>query len=270
MSSTRLSVFTFLAAAFVGALGAGFMTPARAQTIEGTLMEVGSDRPISLGLVIMMTEEGDSITSGVTDGNGRFELRSEEPGSFVLLSSAFGFKETQAGVFELGSGGTMTIEFRVGAKAMPIEGILVELQRPAIQHQLIRNGYVRRLQRGLGHFITPYDIEHSPVLTSTDLFRGIPGVSVRTINGLSYQGESVTMLSANGFCTPTVYVDGVRMSPAAVRGMSLSTLIPISELDAVEIYRRPAEVPIEYAATGNQPGEAFSVCGILVLWTKSR
>ena len=152
MSSTRLSVFTFLAAAFVGALGAGFMTPARAQTIEGTLMEVGSDRPISLGLVIMMTEEGDSITSGVTDGNGRFELRSEEPGSFVLISSAFGFKETQAGVFELGSEGTMTIEFRVGAKAMPIEGILVELQRPAIQHQLIRNGYVRRLQRGLGHF----------------------------------------------------------------------------------------------------------------------
>ena len=39
---------------------------ANAQTINGTLMEVESGQPISLGLVIMMTETGDSVTSGVT------------------------------------------------------------------------------------------------------------------------------------------------------------------------------------------------------------
>ena len=50
----------------------------------------------------------------------------------------------------------------------------------------------------------------------------------------------------------------------------MSTLIPISELDAVEIYRRPAEMPIEYAGTDHQPREARSVCGVIVLWTQSR
>lgn len=264
MNTTRIRVCTFGAAAFVAVLGSGFTAPARAQTIDGTLMDLASDRPISLGLVIMMTEEGDSITSAVTDSRGHFRLQSAEPGSFVLISSAFGFKETEVGVFELGDSGSMTVEFRVGARAMPIEGILVELQRPYIQHQLITNGYVRRLQRGLGHFITPYDIEQSSVRTSAELFRGIPGVTVRTIGGgLRYfAGESVQMLSSGGYCTPAIYLDGIPLPRSLLEGNSFDNVIPLSQIDAIEIYRRPAEVPIEYA------GNVF--CGVLVIWTKRR
>ncbi len=172
MSTARFRVFTFAA---VAVLGSGFFTPSLAQTINGTLMEVDRDTPISLGLIIMMTEDGDSITAAVTDARGRFRVEADEPGAFVLIASAFGFKETKVGIFDLGDGGSMDIEFRVATKAMPIDGILVELQRPAIQHSLIRNGYVRRLQRGLGHFITPYDIENSLACATETCSAASPG-----------------------------------------------------------------------------------------------
>ena len=88
---------------------------AQAQTINGTLMEVESGQPISLGLVIMLTEAGDSVTSGVTNGQGRFSVTAPDGGSFRLVASAFGFKETAAGVFELGGDGAMDVEFRIAA-----------------------------------------------------------------------------------------------------------------------------------------------------------
>lgn len=54
MSAGRLTIA--FSAAFLAAMS--FAGPAAAQTIDGTLMEVGSDRPISLGLIIMMTADG--------------------------------------------------------------------------------------------------------------------------------------------------------------------------------------------------------------------
>jgi hypothetical protein len=242
------------------------------QAIEGTLMEVGSNRAISLGLVILMTEAGDSVTSDVTDSQGRFRVEAEAGGSFVLIASAFGFKETRAGVFELGDDGEMDVEFRVATEAMPIDGLLVELARPTLQHQLIRNGYVRRLQRGLGKFLTPHDIERAPAMTTADVFRGIPGVHVRTIGGgvNAFQGEAIQFGSPSGYCTPTVYLDGVRLSPSIVSDNPLEHLVPLQSLDAAEIYQRPAEIPIEYASTGVQPLDEGGVCGVIVLWTKGR
>ena len=41
---------------------------AGAQTIRGTLMEFGSDSPIDLGLIIMVSEFGDSVTFTMNAG----------------------------------------------------------------------------------------------------------------------------------------------------------------------------------------------------------
>ena len=60
------------------------VAPAHGQTIDGTLMEVESGQPISLGLVIMMTEAGDSVTSGVTNGQGRFSVTAPDGGRLDL------------------------------------------------------------------------------------------------------------------------------------------------------------------------------------------
>ncbi len=242
-----------------------------AQTINGTLMEVETGAPISLGLVIMLTESGDSVTSGVTNGQGRFSVEAPDAGSFFLIASAFGFKETAAGVFELGPDGEMDVEFRIAAAPMPIDGILVGLQRPALEHQLVKNGFVRRITRGLGRFITPIDIERSSARTAADLFRGIPGVALQFPQGglNSFEGETLRMMGAGQYCTPTIYLDGARMSLDMTQNMPVDLIAPLQMIDAVEVYRRPAEIPIEYGMTGSGEGSG-GVCGVVVIWTKTR
>lgn len=250
-------------------LSSGMLQTAQAQTINGTLMEVDSEQPISLGLVLMMTESGDSITSTVTDGRGRFSISADEPGSFVLIASAFGFKETAAGVFELGENGVMDIEFRIAAAPMPIDGLIVSLQRPVLEHNLVRNGFVRRITRGQGRFITPADIEKSSVNTTADLFRGIPGVHLTNPpGGIIGPRTVVRLVSQNDYCAPTIYLDGARISSGMAADMSIDDLAPLQMVDAIEIYRRPSEVPIEYGMTGTGGGRG--PCGVVVLWTKTR
>lgn len=250
----------------------GGFSSASAQTIHGKLMEVESDQPISLGLIIMMTESGDSITSTVTDGRGEFTISSDEAGSFILIASAFGFKETAAGVFELGEDAQMDIEFRIAAAPMPIDGLLVSLQRPVLEHNLVRNGFVRRITRGLGRFITPADIEKSSARTAADLLRGIPGVHITRPGGAlaSYQGEMVRMVSQNDYCAPTIYLDGARIAPNMTTDTPLDQLAPLQTIDAIEIYRRPSEVPIEYGMTASGNAGGRGPCGVLVIWTRTR
>ena len=271
MVHARLRAFALLRLVVVVALAAGVAAPTAAQTIEGTLMEVESGTPISLGLVILMTEAGDSIASAVSNGQGRFSVDTQGAGSFVLLASAFGFKETAAGVFELGDDGEMDVEFRIAAAPMPIDGILVSLQRPALQHQLVKNGFVRRVTRGLGHFITPIVIEKSSARTAEDLFMGIPGVLLQYPQGglNAFEGMTVRMTGVGQYCSPTIYLDGARMSVSMTQDMPIQLLAPLEMIDAVEIYRRPAEVPIEYGMT-TSGGASGGPCGVLVIWTKTR
>lgn len=253
----------------VSLLSSGLVQTAQAQTINGTLMEVESEQPISLGLVLMLTESGDSITSTVTDGRGRFSISADEAGSFVLVASAFGFKETAAGVFELGENGVMDIEFRIAAAPMPIDGLIVSLQRPVLEHNLVRNGFVRRITRGQGRFITPAEIEESSASSTADLFRGIPGVHLTNPpGGIIGPRTVVRMVAQNDYCAPTVYLDGARISSGMVADMSIDDLAPLQMIDAIEIYRRPSEIPIEYGMTGS--GGGSGPCGVLVVWTKTR
>ncbi len=270
MMHPRLRPLAVLSACLAAAFSVGFGSPLLGQTITGTLMEVDSDRAISLGLIILMTESGDSVTSGVTNAQGRFSLTAPEGGSFLVIASAFGFKETSAGVFEIGDGGEMNIEFRIAPAPMAIDGILIALQRPVLQHNLITSGFVRRITRGLGRFITPYVIENSSARTSAELFRGIPGVFVNPVGGGfgpgAFMGGVVQMSSQDGFCNPTIYVDGIRMP----EGMVIDNVAPIDVIDAAEIYRRPSEIPIEYAMTASNSSISSGVCGVLVIWTKRR
>lgn len=244
---------------------------ASAQTIEGTLLDADTRMPIPLGLVMMFTEAGDSITSTVADEAGRFRISSDEPGSFVLNAAALGYQETSAGIFELGEGGVMTVEYGLPPHPLAIDEVIVALDRPASMHPLVRNGFVRRLQRGLGAFITPYEIEQSSARSTEQLMAQIPNVRVGTVYEESGGvltprgdiGETVQLRRFDGsWCSPTIYVDGRRVEYDPNIGITLSMMADISSVEGIEIYRRPAEVPVEYVPS---PG---LICGVLVVWTK--
>lgn len=247
----------------------GVTAGASGQTISGTLRDLTTDQPIRLGLVMMFTEAGDSVGLAVTDEGGHFSISSPDAGSFVLLASALGYSETPAGVFELGEGGVLTVEYRLPLEPIQLEQLLVPLDRPIYDHHLVRNGFVRRFQRGLGVFVTPHDIEESLATSTEQLLSGLPGINVQpvrirrgeTLIPRADMGEAVTVRSpTGGWCIPTVYVDGMRVHYAANSGVTLSTLASLDAVDAIEVYRRAAEVPPEYSQGAG--------CGVMVVWTK--
>ena len=103
---------------------------AGAQTIRGILMETGTERRIQLGEMILVGQGGDTIDVTYTNDAGGFELTSAEPGDFLVLADALGYGAMAAGVFELGAGAEMTIEYRMQPFALPIDCLLYTSPSP--------------------------------------------------------------------------------------------------------------------------------------------
>lgn len=242
----------------------------QAQTIRGRLLDAQNGQPIDLGILTLLTTDGDTVGLTATTPDGRFSLTAPEPGSFLLRASAFGYAEKEEGVFELGGGGRLDIEFRIASRPMELDDILVSTDRPPLSHPLVRNGFVERYRRGLGYFITPRDLERTVYRDSESLFHVMPGVQVvtssrSTVRGRSVLGPStdrVLMRNARGSCAPTVFVDGIRTQYQPATGETLSLMVPIDWLEAVEVYPRPSQIPLEYG------GPAGNNCGVIVFWTK--
>ena len=227
---------------------------ASAQTIRGTLMEFGSDAPIELGLVIMVSEVGDSITSALSDRDGFFEVSAEEPGNYFLLAAALGYRETRVGLFELGEGGEMSVEFRLWAEPLTLGGIVVEslVREPA----LVRSGFYRRMQRGVGTFLSPTEIEAATSTRAIELLQGLSGVRmIVDSNGL----ERIHVRGTSGYCVPNLFVDGIRTEWGRT-AMRLDEIVPLGDVYAVEVHRGVSGIPIEFGS--------FNDCGVLVFWTK--
>ena len=257
MTSKALRFLTV--SSILAAFSLSLASSADAQTIRGILMESGSDRRIQLGEMVLVGEGGDTIDVTYSDDNGGFELTSDEPGDFIVLADALGYGAMAAGVFELGPGAEMTIQYRMDPFALPIEDLVVEFNRPITQHSLVRNGFVARFNRGLGHFITPHMIEESPAFRTEDLFRNIVGVSVQSPG---FGSDQIRLRTIGGaLCDPLIYIDGVRSMSGAI-GMTLGNLVPFNQISGIEIYRRPSEIPLEYGMGGT------TFCGVIVVWTK--
>ena len=229
---------------------------ASAQTIRGNLMEFGSDAPIDLGLIIMISEFGDSVASTLSSNTGFFEVTAPESGNYLLLAAALGYRESRVGLFELGEDGEISVEFRLWEEPLMLDGIMVEslVREP----ELVRNGFYRRMQRGSGSFIRPADIQETTAMRAAEMIQGLAGVRmVVDSNGL----ERVQVRGTRGYCVPTLFVDGVRTEWGRL-ALGLDEIAPLETLYAIELHRGVSGIPIEFGS--------FNECGVIAFWTKRR
>jgi hypothetical protein len=231
--------------------------PASGQTVRGTLLARDTDQPIALARVTLLTEAGDTVAAGVTGPSGGFALSAPGEGSYHLSAEALGYRTTTAGVFDLGAGGEISVEFRIQAEAVALEGITVDVTGLVRDPFLISSGFYQRMQSGQGRFITPEEIEKSDARRVTELFYGIPRVFV-VMQG---SRDRIMMNSPMGVCAPNVYVDGMLTSSASA---NLEMFAPLLTVEAIEVYRSPAELPLQWSGT------AARGCGAIVVWTKRR
>jgi hypothetical protein len=228
--------------------------PVDAQTVRGYLLKRGDDQPIGLASIVMLSAGGDSITSSLSRSNGFFEVSAPDAGDYLLVAKALGYADARVGLFELGDGGVISVEFRLHAQALSIEGLIVS--GTVHQGELIRNGFFARMQRGTGYFFTPADLASATEQRTIDLIQGLAGVRRQADGG---DGERVVVRGASGYCVPGLIVDGVRVTWKGTRS-GLDDIVPKETLLAAEIHRGVTGIPIEFGS--------FNNCGLLVFWTK--
>ena len=244
--------------------------PAAGQTIRGLLLEADTQRPIELGRVTLFTESQDSVGATLTNEDGFFSLVAPEPGTYQLVGTALGYRGSALGPFELDAGDTRVVQFQLGPRPIPLEGVLVgaeQLEEPELA-KLVHTGFYDRLAEGRGEFLTPGDIARSTVESTPQLFREMVTVELARVGGgrASAPWNDRVLLrpkASGGACQPRVYVDDIywdiwSMDPEP----SLEDLVKKEDVEAVEVYGAPFGAPMRYQMT--------SSCGVILLWTKLR
>jgi hypothetical protein len=84
--------------------------------------------------------------------------------------------------------------------------------------------------------------------------------------GMTRAGRSLLVpsrpgASLNGCAGVQIYVDGVQLHVDG-RYDDVNDLVPLSEVEAVETYAGPSEIPPQYNATG-------SACAVVLVWRRA-
>ena len=266
----RLSPPPLLAAALL--LGV-WCQEASSQTVRGRLLERDTDRPIALALVLLLGGPADTVARAVTDDQGRFSLASPVAGDFIIQAVALGYESRRAGVFELGPGGEISVDFRIAPDPLAIAGLDVNREWAVAEPPLVRNGFFERLTQGNGTYFTPRDLELTRHTRLTDLLADVSFLTV--VN--AYPSDRVLIQSGGALCTPAILVDGVlasviegqRRRPGAPNEVSgsegnVEALVSLRDVEAIEVYRTAQALPTQFGMANQTP------CGAIVIWTKRR
>jgi Carboxypeptidase regulatory-like domain/TonB-dependent Receptor Plug Domain len=113
--------------------------------------------------------------------------------------------------------------------------------------------FERRRRTGAGQYITRDEITRRQYSSLQDIARGMRGVNVECSGGS--QGCQIRMVRAPMRCLPEYIIDDNVDN-------TFGPTMPVRDIEGMEVYTGPADVPGEYA--GRNAG-----CGVIVIWSRS-
>src|SRR5690606_4887317 len=209
--------------------------PAHAQIVRGTVVEEGFDKPIDQAEVVLVDKDGKEKAKALTDSLGIFRIEVEEAGRYSLSVRRLGFVTVATHEVEVGTGETVAVELRMSAQAIPLEPLVVVQRRwydiPRLAEFYERAEWNAKLGRGKIYF-------------REDLDRF---VSLRHL---------AEMTLARPSCPMEILVDGLPIDHPS----DLDAVARPDVVEGVEIYRGPAQVPVEFSYRGS--------CALMLVWTR--
>ena len=189
-----------------------------------------------------------------TNADGQFTLHGLPTGTYTLESRALGFQLTRRPVDILENADAIG-DVVMDVLAPVLDAVKVKARADASAVPLA--DFERRKKGGFGYFIDETQITKRAAMTTADLFRATPGMTV--IAGVG-RGDKVLMRNAGsgGSCVPAVYMNGVLVPTDG----NLDEFIQPNDVRGIEIYARTASVPMEFQSRNG--------CGSIVLWTGAR
>lgn len=220
---------------------------AEAQTTELTLLVKDRDTngPIPNALLSVAGLEGNA------DDLGRAELVGVEPGPLRVRASFAGYVPLDT-TLAISATPAVVAVLRLAPDIQDLGDVVeAETVNDAV---LRRRGFFERRGARTGVFVTRQELDSRGANQFADVFRGMPGVRVQNTGF----GTSLVSSRRRG-CLMAMYVDGTEMTYLS-RNIDI---FPFDSIAAVEVYRGPAEVPLEYTQTKTQ-----ETCGAVLVWTR--
>ena len=247
---------------------------AEAQVIRGTIRDARTSEPVMLAYVGLLAPGRELVVAGLADRYGDFSLHAPTAGSYFLYVARMGYKSVVDGLFEVGEDGVFELQVGLTPAAIDLEDLVVEAEERKSKLELV--GFLERAAIGRGTFLIGEDIQAIALDKITDAFRNIPGLYVVTTRPLvgaeSMRNPEIRIRRGGGECSPTLYVDGAIMALGSQRpesgpdriqrGVRPDDFVTPASVEAVEIYVRPSETPLQYEARGR--------CGVVLIWTYVR
>ena len=219
---------------------------ARTYAFSGIVTDPAREPIFNAELVVL--SPGSTGRAATTDDRGHFNLGEFTAGRLSFRVRRLGYEPRVMDV-QIGAGGQNT-SIEIALTIIPAE--LASVSVNGARGRL--NGFFERRQQraAFGRFLDQEEIRKKGPLQPSDLFRSVPGVSVKTNPS---GGNAIRIRN----CQPMVLIDGQR-SP----GAELDEVISSSDIAAIEFYPSAAGVPAQYLERGNR------LCGLILVWTKSQ
>lgn len=256
----RILLRLLLWAACLG-LPARLVAQAKNARVSGSVVDRSNGAPLA-GATVVFLGDGRAQT---TDSIGAFRFDKLPMGIARFLVRAEGFP-AGALIVALAPGEVMDrrveLDSSAAAKAPPppaapaasrgqmLAPVTVEAERSLGPRYA---NFERRRRTGGGQYLTREQIERGQFSTLQDIARSLRGVNVECSGGA--QGCNIRMVRAPMRCLPEYIIDD---NVDNIFGPTM----PVRDIEGMEVYTGPADVPGEYA--GRNAG-----CGVIVIWTKS-
>ena len=244
----------------------GSLSPLQAQTVRGRVLDMETREPVMLAYVGLITQGESMAVAALADTDGFFEVTAPDPGPYFVYISRTGYETMMDGVFELGEDGVFDVQ--IGLKPLPIEleEVVVEADMGPMSF-LERHGFYERAIGGRGVFMVREEIERVSIHKVSDVFRRIPLLDIdesrpMTGGGRVFQNPEIRIIRNGQYCSPTLYIDRHVVHSGANGGVRPDDYVTAPEIDAIEVYTRPSEVPVGFDELNN--------CGVILIWTRTR
>jgi hypothetical protein len=189
------------------------------------------------------------------DSGGVVRFRNLPPGPMIVQVRRLGYGDER---FMLNMSPRDTVSVEVDMQAAAVR--LAEVRATAQYSSALRQtGFFERRASGIGSYAMRTEWEHRGRLEMTDIVRRMRGVRVvRTADGRTIIVPSRPLSSLSGCGSVQLYLDGNLMAFDPARD-DIDKLVNLSEVEAVEVYAGPSEIPSQYNQTG-------SACGVVLIW----
>lgn len=244
-----------------------------AQVIRGSVRTASAEIPVVAAEIVLEQ----TAYRAQTGHDGAFSIYAS-PGNYHVTVRAVGFRPLSADAI-LAANDTIDVVLLLTPLALQLAPLEVTGSPPTRLTAKMR-AFEERRREGFGHFLARENLErwdHGPITGALRTIVGLTLVPLPCSGGYglatSRQGNvrsgGVYCTGINGIqlvppaCYLSVWLDGVRIWSVGSDPPPDMDAIMALDLEAVEVYRGPAELPTQYLTTG-------SACGAVLFWSRDK